>query len=347
MDTFTSDLQENIQLSNSKPSKKLQNNHHHHLVQFFVDLLTASGHQIHNLEHFSVSQISADAATKIVESVKSKAIPFLRCVVLFEHFLTNAKLPDYQLLTSDNKQSTTLTSFLSDGEKCSKLCQHLDISNTFSFLFKDNQTTFMRKLALTWAGHSRISSLLLSSAGVKRSICDDIAVTSKTALEEQSNEQADYLLPLSRTKLSSEYAHLQQPHRLNKLYSLPHEYNRLLCDFAKFSCYGKEAAFKVSSSLNLTFHQHFHCNHNICLVCGHILCNLKSSLKSEKSTSDHLKEHASVCAAGNGIFLNVQNCCIKLFVPGKEGKSKIFLFLFCKLICVILCYRLDHKCTIF
>lgn len=246
------------------------------LIQFIIDVLTAAGH------HFSAVQIAANPDRKTA-FVRSKMLPFLRCVAIFAHFLTDVSLPKRLVSAGQPCKSTPVIPKLSQSEEYDVLCHYLGIPSNFSAL----GITYLRQVALFWPRHSRISTMFTN--------------------EGSSSDQS--LTRSGRTTLKPEFAHVMQPHRLNQLIKLPHDYSDLINSLAKFTCPNSKAEESRYPTM--------------CLVCGHVLCsqNYCCQKRLKNDMIGACTYHAHFCGAGTGIFLRVRDCKILLLSTRGRGIS--------------------------
>lgn len=244
------------------------------LIQFIIDVLTAAGH------HFSAVQIAANPDRKIA-FVRSKMVPFLRCVAIFAHFLTDVPLPKLLVTAGQQCKSTPVIPKLSHSEEYDLLCHYLGIPSNFSVL----GITYLRQVALFWPRHSRISNMF----------------TNESSSTGQSPTRS------GRTTLKAEFAHVLQPHRVNQLQQLPHDYSDLINSLAKFTCPNSKAEESRYPTM--------------CLVCGEVLCSqnycCQKRLKGEMIGA--CTYHAQFCGAGTSIFLRVRDCKILLLSTRGRG----------------------------
>lgn len=257
------------------------------LVQFMIDVLLAAGHQ------FNETRLKSNAG-RVASAIRGKLIPFLRCTAIYAHFLTDVKLPkrllDNSITGASTSSAPTLTQKLTSTEEYELLCQYLGIPAGFAYL----RIPYLRGVALFWTRHSRIRPMFVSSSQVSA----EVSVSSTS--QSQPKTSATSLLP--------ELRFLLQPHPINRLYPLPHDYSDLINSVAHFTCpnsKGEESRFPT-----------------MCLVCGEILCsqNYCCQKRLKREMIGACTYHAQFCGAGTGIFLRIRDCKILLLATRGRGK---------------------------
>ncbi|RWS26023.1 E3 ubiquitin-protein ligase UBR2-like protein [Leptotrombidium deliense] len=203
----------------------------------------------------------------LIFHLKSKLLPFLRCTAIFFHFLTNVVPPP-------KLKSVESNGLLSCEEEFNILAEYLGFSSKFSDLLS---CASLRQLALCWARHPRVN--LLASQG-------------------SSGAQSPSELPLRL---------VIQPHEVNHLITLPHDYSELINSVSQFTCPNSDGDESRSPTM--------------CLVCGQIFCSQSycCQMDLEGTMVGACTYHAHFCGAGVGIFLRIRDCKILLLAGKTKG----------------------------
>ncbi|KAI2798556.1 E3 ubiquitin-protein ligase ubr1, partial [Blomia tropicalis] len=221
---------------------------------------------------FDASLLQANGS-QVTSNIRNKLLPFLRCCTIFSHFLTDIKLPKRILEMSpiNTEKSAQL-----QWEEYDLLCRYVGLECNFSFL----EISQLRSVALFWPRHFRVKEIFETKRNDGNSV---------------------------QTVLKPDCLYLTQPHRLNRLFQLPHDYTDFLNSTAKFTCpnsNGEESRFPT-----------------MCLICGEVLCSqyycCQKKLKREMVGA--CAYHAIICGAGTGLFLRARDCKILLLSTHGRG----------------------------
>ncbi|KAH9420663.1 E3 ubiquitin-protein ligase ubr1 [Dermatophagoides pteronyssinus] len=145
---------------------------------------------------FSEDEMLANAS-KIETFIKQRTLPFLRTTALLAYFLTEIRWPKrLRNQSKDEKIPVTVEYDI--------LCRYLAIERDLGSLL---QSTNLRHLCLIWTRHPKISTLFEQR-------------TANTV----------------RTCLTTSNAYLRQPHEINRLVTLPHDFSDLINSMVNFTC---------------------------------------------------------------------------------------------------------------
>lgn len=298
------------------------------IVNFCLDILKAAGHQVPTLE-----QIDPD---QLLLMIKSNVLYFLRSTTIFVHFMTQINLPSR--LTTRSK--TVQTSAIPVAEEYNLLCDYLGITRNLANLMECQS---LKQLALCWTRHSKISSYFIESCtqlnkqdlSCVSSCCSSGSSKSRDSVIKYVGERPfppkkpplqnvcfrPQQISSSSTSTSlnhklthpsdllKRFAHVRQPHTVNMLVTLPHDYSDLINDVAYFSCPNSKGEETRTPTM--------------CLVCGEVLCSqnycCQSRIRSNKLVGA-CTYHTKVCGFGTGLFLRIRDCKVMALTTQARGK---------------------------
>lgn len=254
---------------------------------FYNEILLASGHP---------NDKSPTVNEKFCTKIRSRLLPFLRYCALFMFHLSHIPPPDLLRSSSAFKESPKhngdgssirmnevngsiygLEDVERDGQsfdeqvnwdgvddEFNSLCLYLNLPDKFSILLQSQEA---RHLARSWLRHSRIIPLIKSAIDAamlkEGSQLTKLPPTSRpsgstqTPSSLQSNLSTTNLQTPKTELMPVKYIH--QPHPVNRLIDLPHDYSELVDRVSDFTC----PSIKNEDSRTPT----------LCLVCGVILCS--------------------------------------------------------------------------
>ena len=274
------EVDENVAAASSSSSEHIKSDPT--LIQFIIDVLTAAGHK------FEGADLQRNS-TVVTANIRAKLLPFVRCCAIYAHFLTDVKFPKSLLehstsptksaksLTTDATQVNTSCNKLTPTEEYDVLTHYLGMPTNFSFL----SISYLRGVSLFWPRHSRIANMFTSE-------------------------------PRSTTNVSvlrAENRYLTQPHLINRLQPLPHDYSDLINSVAHFTCPNSDGHAESRFP-------------TMCLVCGEVLCSQNYCCR-KKFNHDMIGActyHTMICGAGTGIFLRIRDCKILMLTSRSRGK---------------------------
>ena len=214
---------------------------------------------------FSEDEMLANAS-KIETFIKQRTLPFLRTTALLAYFLTEIRWPKrLRNQSKDEKIPVTVEYDI--------LCRYLAIERDLGSLL---QSTNLRHLCLIWTRHPKISTLFEQR-------------TANTV----------------RTCLTTSNAYLRQPHEINRLVTLPHDFSDLINSMVNFTCPNSNGGESRCPTM--------------CLICGKILCSQNYCCQHGKKPVGACNYHSNHCSASTGIFLRIRDNKILLLISKSRG----------------------------
>lgn len=219
------------------------------------------------------------SAAKANYFIKSSMLPFLRSTAIFTYFHSEVRLP---------KAFWDKSVKLNPADEYDMYCGYLGIPKDFSILLQ----TSLKQLALSWMRHSKIKSAFTMVIGASSS----------------SDLPTDLYMTLNAESIG-----LKQPHRINTLEQLPHDFMDLMNSLSSFTCPNSKGEESRSPCL--------------CLVCGQVICSQNYCCQKllKKEMIGACTYHALHCGAGTGLFLRVRDCKMLLLAGRGRGKKSTII----------------------